>query len=190
MSVYPRFTVSDLEVMPDVEGTRYEVIDGELYVSRQPDWEHQHACTAISSWLHVWSRQTGLGSVAGAPGVIFSEDDGVAPDLAWVSRHRLATARDAAGHLTIAPERMVEVLSPGAANERRDREVKLKLYSRQGVQGYWIVDWRQHLVQVYRRADLALQLQATLGDGDTLTSPLLPGFSLNVSDIWEPLTPS
>ena len=39
-------------------------------------------------------------------------------------------------------ELVVEVLSPDGANERRDREVKLKLYSRRGVLEYWIVDWR------------------------------------------------
>ena len=55
------------------------------------------------------------------PGVIFSEADAVIPDVVWVSRERLAVLIDEAGHLTGAPEAMVEVLSPGAENERCDR---------------------------------------------------------------------
>jgi len=189
MSVHHRYTVDDLLNLPEVEGTRYEVIDGELYVSTQPSLGHQYATGVIGSELYVWSRQSRLGRPFPAPGVIFSPVDGVAPDLIWISyeRLRLRDAIDSAGHIHVAPELAVEVLSPGSANVRRDREIKMRLYAQQGVEEYWIVDWRQQTVQVYRRADLALQLEATLRDGDTLTSALLPGFSLAVSDIWEPL---
>ena len=77
-------------------------------------------------------------------------------------------------------------MSPGSANERRDRETKLALYTRRGVDEYWIVDWRQHQVQVYKREGANLKLAATLGDEDELTSPLLPGFSVRVVSLWEP----
>ena len=43
MSISRRYTSADLERLPDVEGTRYEIIDGELHVSRQPHWEHETA---------------------------------------------------------------------------------------------------------------------------------------------------
>ena len=62
-----------------------------------------------------------------APGLIFADDDDVAPDVVWISRERLAGTLDQTGHLHTAPELVVEVLSPGSVNERRDREVKLKL---------------------------------------------------------------
>ena len=93
---------------------------------------------------------------------------------------------DDAGHFVAAPELVVEVLSPGSRNERRDRELKLKLYSRQGVREYWIVDWQRREVQVYRREDAALRLVATLASDDTLASPLLPGFACPVADLWPP----
>ena len=78
----------------------------------------------------------------------------------------------------------VEILSPGAANERRDREAKLKLYSRRGVLEYWIVDWQARQVEVYRREELALRLVATLYATDTLASPLLPGFACEVATLF------
>jgi len=175
-----RWTSADLAVLPD-DGKRYEIIDGELYMSRQPHWHHQLTCGKIFAVLYAWSVQTGAGEANLAPGVIFAEDDDVAPDLVWISQARRATALGADGHLHAAPELVVEVLSPGVTNERRDREAKLKLYSRRGVLEYWIVDWRSRQVEVYRREDLVLRLGATLHPGDTLTSPLLPGFTCEVA---------
>jgi len=69
------------------------------------------------------------------------------------------------------------VLSPGETNIRRDREAKLKLYSVQGVQEYWIVDGFQKQFEVYWQQKGQLVLAATLGETDHITSPLLPGFS-------------
>src|SRR5207248_10491705 len=45
----------------------------------------------------------------------------------------------------------LEVLTPGAANEKRDRETKLKLCSRRGVGEYWVVDWRLRRLEIFRR---------------------------------------
>jgi Uma2 family endonuclease len=153
-------------------------------VSTSPDWRHQLACTRASTALESWSLATGAGVTLIAPGLVFRPDDDVAPDLIWISRERLATAVDSSGHFRQAPELVVEVLSPGRRNVQRDREAKLQLYSRQGVDEYWIVDWRARTVDVYRRAGAALQLVATLGDDDTLTSPLLLGFSCPVARLW------
>jgi Uma2 family endonuclease len=116
--------------------------------------------------------------------VIFSDADNVIPDVVWISNERLATGLDEAGHLTIAPELIVEVLSPGTQNQQRDRETKLKLYSDRGVQEYWILDWQVQQVEVYRRETVILKLAATLFVSDRVTSPLLPGFSCSVARLF------
>lgn len=180
-----RYTSSDLELLPDIEGLRYEIIDGDLYVSKTPHWGHQTTCTAIASALSNWDRNTVAGQTAQAPGVIFAPDQDVIPDIVWIRRDRLADALDDAGHLRMAPDLVVEVLSPGLTNERRDRELKLNLYSRQGVHEYWIADWQRQTLQVYRRSQAALQLVATLESDDVLTSPNLPGFSCRVGEFWD-----
>lgn len=186
MSTPVRYTSKDLEELPYMEGVRYEIIDGELHESTQPHWHHQYACTEALLALQAWSHETGAGAAVMAPGLIFAPDDDVAPDVVWISRGRRARALDKAGHLRLAPELVIEVLSPGAANERRDREAKLRLYSRQRVEEYWIVNWRTKSVQIYRREGGELRLAETLGRDDTITSPLLPGFSCPVSRLWEP----
>ncbi len=173
-----RWTVADVEALPDDEWTRYEIVDGELLVSSAPRNEHQEACAEIVWHLGIWNRQTGLGTVLPAPGVIFGETDAVIPDVVWLTRARRSATEGADGHLHGPPELAVEVLSPGAANERRDREAKRALYARRGVDEYWIVDPAARAVAVYRQRASELPLVATLGRGDTLTSPLLPGFAL------------
>jgi Uma2 family endonuclease len=175
-----RWTVADLEFMPD-NGTRYEIIDGELFMTRSPHLSHQRTCGRIYRELDNWSESSGLGEAFITPGIIFTEADNVEPDVIWISKERLAVLVDEAGHLTGAPELVVEVLSAGKENERRDREAKLKIYSLQGVQEYWIADWRLRQVQVYRRENAKLVLMATLLNGDEISSPLLSGFSCHVA---------
>lgn len=185
-----RYTSADLDMFPAIDGKRYEIIDGELYVSKQPSLEHQLTCTGVTLVLGPWCRTTGAGVVVGAPGLIFADDDDVAPDVVWVSTERLPALLGPDRKLHAAPELVVEVLSPGSANERRDRVTKLNLFSRRGVEEYWIVDWRRRQVAVYRREDGELQLAATLGEGDTLQSPLLPGFACPVREVFALLPPA
>lgn len=178
-----RWTTADLDLLPD-NGTRYEIIDGELFMTRAPHWGHQETCGKIFQELNTWSRSSGLGRAAINPGIIFTDADNVIPDVVWVSNERLTLLLDDAGHLTGSPELVVEVLSSGEENERRDREVKLKLYSLRGVQDYWVVDWRLQQVEVYRREQATLGLVATLFTNDELSSPLLPGFICPVTRLF------
>lgn len=178
-----RWTIADLELFPD-DGKRYEIIDGELLVTRAPHWRHQKLCVRIGARLDAWSQETGLGEAAVTPGIIFSEADNVIPDVVWISNERLASSLDESGHLTAAPELVVEVLSQTEKDKKRDRTLKLKLYSSQGIREYWIFDPERREVEVYCRENARLKLTATLFGNDTLTSQLLPGFSCCVERIF------
>ena len=179
----PKLTSADLELLPE-DGKVYELIEGELYVSRQPSWDHQYICLRLGRFLDEWNEETGLGVVNAAPGLIFAEDDDVAPDLVWISTTALAAALREDRKLHAAPELVIEVLSPGLSSEQRDRQAKLKLYDRRGVQEYWIVSWQEQEVEVYRREGASLRLWTTLHQDDILESPLLPGFSCRVSKLF------
>lgn len=185
------FTVTDLELFPE-DGNRYEVIDGELYVSSAPDLRHQFALDRLVVGLSAWCDATsGRGTLVSGPGIVFAFDTGVIPDLVWVREGRLATivvdpaTGRPAGRFFQAPDLLVEIVSPGSDSERRDRDIKLKLYARRGAREYWIVDYRRRTVEVHRRTPAAaLALAATLGEADELTSPLLPDFTLPVARIF------
>ncbi|HEY3108026.1 MAG TPA: Uma2 family endonuclease [Chloroflexota bacterium] len=180
---FPRFTSADLELMPD-DGKRREIIDGELFVSKVPHAHHQQVGANLYWALRSWDPEMIRGQAYITPGVVFAEDDDVIPDLVWCSRERLATIFDQAGHFHLAPDLVVEVLSPGPANQRRDRVVKLDLYSRRGVAEYWIVDWPGRRVELYRRDQPQLRLIATLREAEVLDSALLPGFRLPVAQLF------
>lgn len=189
METLPKLTSRDLELLPE-DGKLYELIEGELYVSRQPSWDHQYTCGRLFRFLDQWNDQTGLGVVNAAPGLIFAEDDDVAPDLVWISLARLSTALREDRKLHSAPEMVIEVLSPGSSNEQRDRQAKLKLYSRRGVGEYWIVNGQEHEVEIYRHDGTSLKFWGMLRSDDSLESPLLPGFSCLVSKLFFQHPPS
>jgi len=179
-----RWTIRDVEALPDNEWIRYEIIDGALFVTRSPHHKHQQITGRMFAVLDSWSLETGLGEPSIMPGLIFSDSDNVAPDVVWVSYERLAQIQDEAGHFRGAPELVVEVLSPGKVNEDRDRLAKLKLYSVQGVHEYWIVDRLAQRVEIYRRENAQLALVTTLLAGDVITSPLLPGFTCELARLF------
>lgn len=178
-----RWTIADLEGFPE-NGNRYEIIDGELFVTRAPHLDHQDVAGLLYAELLRWSIQSRLGKPYMAPGIIFSESDAVIPDLIWISHERRSQLLDASGHLTGAPELIVEVLSITEKDKKRDRETKLKLYSVQGVSEYWIADREQQAIEVYRRENGVLKKAMTLFKADCLTSPLLPGFSCEVESLF------
>src|SRR2546428_2602917 len=98
-----RWTSADLVVLPD-DGKRYEIIDGELYMSRQPHWHHQltcsNLCANLCAELRAWSLTSGMGQATITPDILFSEADNVIADVVWISNERLTALMDEAGHLT------------------------------------------------------------------------------------------
>ncbi len=67
-----RWTVDDLELLPD-DDNRYEIVDGELYVSKQPDMQHQIVSTKVSFLLELWNNRTHLGLTIATPEIIFTK---------------------------------------------------------------------------------------------------------------------
>jgi Uma2 family endonuclease len=183
------WTIEDAELLIGNDKF-YEIINGELYIERDsfmtraPRWEHQKAIGRINRVLENWSLKTNLGETIISPGLVFGDTDNVIPDLVWISKDKLVNSIDESGHLTHAPELIVEVLSYGENDVKRDKEAKLKLYSVKGVKEYWIVDWKAQEVTIYHRNNAQLELVYTLFSEDTITSEFLPQFSLNVKDIF------
>lgn len=56
-----RWTTADLGIFDGDRVNRYEIVDGELFVTRAPGWKHQATCISIGTALRIWSEQSGLG---------------------------------------------------------------------------------------------------------------------------------
>jgi len=131
-------TVDDLDAMPE-DGNRYEVIEGELFVSRAPGLPHQIVSGNIFGFFFNYLAQHPIGRIIATPGLVFSQYSGVIPDLVFY-RHARGREIIANDRLNAAPEIVIEILSPGRENISRDRVAKRQLYAKHGVKEYWIVD--------------------------------------------------
>jgi Uma2 family endonuclease len=140
-----RITWRDALLMPE-DGKRYEAIDGELYVTPAPSFRHQRVSLRLADALLRLLEERGHGWVVVAPvAVEFPTDEGVQPDIVFVSRGRVEILAEEG--IRGAPDLVVEILSPATAE--RDRTVKKKLYGRQEVAQYWIVDPDAESVEVW-----------------------------------------
>lgn len=178
MAVRPRvrFQAEDIWQAPD-DGKIYEVIDGELYVAPLPGAGHQRAVGRLFLSIGTYLQQHPLGEMFVAPlGVALDEEDGVQPDLVYVSRQRasIITERGIEG----VPDLLVEVLSPGT--EVRDRGLKLRRYAHAGVPHCWIVDPRQRTVETYRLGEGGYVLAGVYGPGSVFRPELFPGLQLPI----------
>lgn len=175
-------TNKDLEGLPQ-DGNRYELIEGELYVSTAPELIHQRVIGNMYFGLKSFLRNTPIGEILYGPGVILSDYDGVIPDLVYLSNERrdqIATGTRIYG----APNLVIEVLSPGKQNMERDRKVKLNLYDKYGIEEYWVVDTRARAIEVYRRESGKLKFFTTFVSDEAVTSPLLPEFECGVASLF------
>lgn len=181
MPVDIRLTYEDLCLLPN-DGKRYEIIDGELFVTPAPNFGHQIVVTNLVAYLWGFLKDHPLGRVIVSPfDVVFSQFDVVEPDILYISNARASviTEKNAQG----SPDLVVEVLSP--STKKIDRTTKLKLYARFSVEEYWIIDPEDNSAEIYRRVNGGLELAAKLEATDCLTSPLFPGFNLPLEKLVE-----
>ena len=182
--IEPLLTVADLDAFPEDDGNRYELIEGELYVSRAPGIPHQRVLLNLEIGLSDYLKRNPVGILVPGAGAIFSDYDAVIPDLAFVRHERwdeVVTGDKFTGALDI----VIEILSPGAQNRKRDLSAKRKLYANYAVAEYWIVDSENQSVLIFRLREQSLEEVATLTGDDELSSPTLPDFQFQVKDIFK-----
>lgn len=178
-----RLTYDDFVQFPD-DGRRHELIDGEHIVTPAPITRHQRISGRLHLALGNHVQATRAGEVFYAPyDVILSNHDVVEPDLLFVSNERGSIVRDWARG---APDLVIEIVSP--SSRRTDETKKLRVYDRFGVLEYWIVYPDADAIAVYRRSDdgsFPRVAGLAAADGETLTTPLLPGLTINLSSLFE-----
>jgi Uma2 family endonuclease len=180
--IEPLLTVADLDACPD-DNNRYELIEGELFVSRAPEIPHQRVLHILQIELALYLRGNPIGILVPGTGAVFSDYDAVIPDLVFIRNERWNEVTSEQ-RVTGAPDIVVEIVSPGTENHRRDLQVKRKLYGKYGVQEYWIIDPKKSSVLIFRLINETLEKAAILTGSEELTSPILPGFRLNVGAIF------
>ena len=166
---------------PD-DGNRYEVIDGELYVSPAPNLSHQGASGVLHFYLMRHIREHDLGRVYSAPvGVVLDEETGLQPDLVYIARERSGILSERG--IEDAPDLVVEILSPSTRS--RDLGIKMRRYAASGVPWYWVVDPRTRTLDEYRLlADGGYELVGSYGPGGIFRPALFPGLEVPIDELW------
>ena len=174
-----KFTYADYRNAP--EDKRYELLDGDLVVTPAPGEAHQRASRNLTILLGQSVKLSGVGHVYAAPfDVVLSDTDVVQPDLLFVPNERAHIITDE--NIQGAPDLVVEILSPSTAE--RDQTFKRTLYAKHGVKEFWLVDTAAKTVTVLLRDPQGFAVVGVCGEGQTLNSPTLTGFTFNPDEIF------
>jgi Uma2 family endonuclease len=175
------WTAEDLEREGAPEG-RYELIDGELVEMPPSGGEASSVGTMVIYHLvsHVVPRK--LGKIYGADGgfVIFPGRDLMrVPDVAFVSADRLPPPAEHRGFLRLAPDLVVEVVSP--SDRMTDVMAKVAMWLEAGVGLVWVVEPDERVVTVVGPD----RTPRRLGVGDELDGgEVLPDFRVAVAELF------
>jgi len=174
----PRKTVDDFMRLP--EGSRAELIEGELLMSPSPKEKHQWLSGQLHLALGTFTRDRGLGRLYIPPfDVHLPSGDIVQPDLIFVSTRNRGIIQD---WIRGVPDLLVEIVSPDAPE--RDRIVKRHLYERNGVPEYWIADPQEETIEVLGLSGSVYAPRGYFKAPDALTSTTLPGLSLPIAALF------
>ena len=173
-----KLTYEDYAKTP--EGERWELIDGELNMSPSPKRAHQRNQVKLGTRMSFFAEEKDLGEVYFDFDVVLSDTDTVRPDLLFVSKERLHIITE--DNVRGAPDLVVEIRSPSTA--RQDWTVKRELYAQHGVKEYWLVDPEAATVAVLLLDGGELKVAGVYGEGDTLDSAVMSGFSIALAEVF------
>ena len=162
---------------------RYELIEGRIVSMSPTGVRHGNSEGNFYEHLKAFVRKHKLGKVVVGEVGIYTHrnpDTVRGADVAFISNERYAQRQKKTGFLDVAPELIVEIMSP----DDRWSEVKQKLkeYFAVGVKLVWVADPADKTVYAYRSLTDAREFTAA----DALTGDeVLPGFSVKVADLFE-----
>ena len=179
-TTHQRMTADEFEALP--EGPPYfQLVEGTLYFMATPNRLHQDIVLNLASSIKIHLRaRPELGRVYIAPSdVRFDAENVFEPDVYFVSQERssILTEKGASG----APDLVVEVLSD--STRRLDRTKKRPLYLQTGVREVWFIEPERRQIEIHSAAEG--QPIRTLSAGEELTTPLLPGWSVRVDELFD-----
>lgn len=139
------YTIEDIYALP--EGTRAELIDGQIYYMAPPTRKHQDIVGALYRKIADYIDSTGgsCKTYVSPFAVFLNENDKnyVEPDISVICDPNKLNDKGCTG----APDWIIEIVSPGS--RRMDYFTKLFKYRTAGVREYWIVDSLKNFVIVY-----------------------------------------
>lgn len=166
-----------------------EVIDGVLFMPPGPNPEHQWVQKDILFRCEEFSRASGLGVFLPAPLDLVIQRDPLRvrqPDIMLLNSERtgIRNRRDLQDRypLDVSPDIVMEILSP--SNTSREMENRLRDYKQAGAYQCWLFSTGAETAEVLDLTGEEPRSIALFSRQEVLTSNLLPGFELLLSEIF------
>lgn len=172
----------------DSDGYRHDLLEGILIRVSAAGFRHGQLAALIAYHLHAFLRdRPALGVVVGAEtGFRLAQDPDtvLGPDAAVVRRDRLPPAAERGRFLDLAPDLVVEIVSPG--DRWTTVSDKVEAYLTVGVRLVWVFEPLRRAVRVYTLDGAQRRVRADRGD-ELEGADVLPGFRLSVAELFAAL---
>ena len=181
-SVISKLTYDEFQTLPRDGSKRFELIEGEDFMTASPNTKHQRAVAKLLRLIADFAEKHDFGEVFVAPyDIVFSKWTALEPDLLFIRKERRSIITDA--NVQGAPDLVIEILSP--SNKEYDRETKMRAYQSAGVPEIWYFDPADDSAEVLNLgADGRYVVTAKLSGNAPIVSKALPGLSLTLDQVF------
>ncbi|MDJ0581810.1 Uma2 family endonuclease [Crocosphaera sp.] len=176
------YELASVEQLAKMELTK----DGELIIMSPTGGEAGRKNRRLIQQIGVWTDQNGTGEAFDSS-TVFILPNGArrSPDVSWIKLERwdALTIKEKEGFPPLAPDFVIELVSPSDMKNKRysDLQLKMEEYLENGVKLGWLISPSTKIVEIYR---LSYEVEI-LNEPKTLSGEdILPGFILDLSEIW------
>lgn len=177
MATQSLLTAEQFDKLPQEEGRRYELLDGELIELASATPEHNYVLGALSYSVKTWLRQTRWGVDLFDIEFAIGPTRRLHPDLAILQSAKWAQVDRRKIPVTVIPDIAVEIVSP--SESARDLGRKVEAYLEAGVAEVWVIYPEDRRVSVETN-----QSARRLRSADLLDCALLPGWSISLRALF------
>jgi Uma2 family endonuclease len=176
------WTYDDYLNLPD-DGNRYEIIEGELYVTPAPTTDHQYSSGELYFRLKGFIQRNQLGELYYAPYEVHLSEDTrpVQPDLLFIRTEN--APKGGTPYFVGVPDLVVEILSKSSI--RTDTNAKFNAYEKAGIPEYWIVDPKARTVRVFVLEEGIYEVWGEYSGEEVITSKMLEGLEIVNSRLFK-----
>lgn len=174
-------TVEELFDLPD-DGNLYELVEGRLVRVPPSSFTSSMVAMTLAARITIFVATHQLGACAGEAGGVVTRrgpDTVRAPDFSFVRKDRLPPAGLPDKYAPLAPDLVVEVMSPSDRLSNLFR--KIEEYLAAGTRLAWLIIGRERSVFVFHPDQPPVVLS---GDASLDGEDVLPGFTLPLSELW------
>jgi Uma2 family endonuclease len=180
MPVRTLMTAEQFDALPEEEGRKWELLDGELIEVSSATPEYNYMLAQLLSLLQTFVVPRRLGVVLPETDLAVRANSRLRPDMGFYSGKTWRTMDRKRVPIVQTPDIAVEILSPSETKKTIQR--KIDAYLKWGVQEIWLIDPEARTLAVHSRAGVQ-----PLSEGAFLTSSLVPGWQLQIADLFENL---